>query len=224
MYFDDTVDHSDLDAPTSDAAELGDPAAAAGPGRLTSAQRRARILEAARAEFARVGFQGASTSRIAELAGCSEPMVYKHFAGKRDLFVSALRDSITTFQASFDSALDPTRSSDVRAQALAFVDDQVEDLHFRQLMRLRMLAVSISEDDDVRLTLTTLDVATQARIASFVERGIEQGAFAPDTDPQQVAWTWLGLMLAACYREALEPGTFATTAPYLRRFVASLAP
>ena len=55
--------------------------------RLTADERRARILSAARTEFARAGYHGASTASIARAAGCSEPMLYKHFVGKQALFV-----------------------------------------------------------------------------------------------------------------------------------------
>lgn len=54
--------------------------------RLTADQRRAGILLAARKAFAQRGFHGAGTSEIATAAGCSEPMIYKHFPSKQALF------------------------------------------------------------------------------------------------------------------------------------------
>ncbi|MCB0878867.1 MAG: TetR/AcrR family transcriptional regulator [Thermoleophilia bacterium] len=201
-----------------------DPATArAGNGRLTAPERRDRILRAARSEFARVGYHGASTSAIAELAGCSEPMLYKHFAGKHDLFLSALRDSIAGFQAWFEEVLDSDPSTDAVRQALTVIREQLPDPAFQQLMRLRMLAVSLSDDDEVRATLAELDVRTKRQIIDFVERGIEQGSVARDVDPAYVAWMWISMMLGACYCEALEPGTFALADRYVERFIASLA-
>ena len=51
---------------------------------------------------------------------------------------------------------------------------------------------------------------------------IEQGVVAPGTDAELVAWTWTGITLAACYRDAIEPGTFGAMADVAGRFVDSL--
>ena len=61
--------------------------------RLTSEDRRAEILRAARTVFAQHGFDGASTAVIAAKAGCSEPTLYKHFASKQALFAAVLADA-----------------------------------------------------------------------------------------------------------------------------------
>ncbi|MFZ5670923.1 MAG: TetR family transcriptional regulator [Pseudomonadota bacterium] len=47
---------------------------------------RKRILQAARAAFAELGFAGAATTAIARRAGVTEGALYYHFRNKRDLF------------------------------------------------------------------------------------------------------------------------------------------
>lgn len=47
---------------------------------------RARILDAAQAEFMAEGFAGASTNRILERFGGSKPTMFRHFETKRALF------------------------------------------------------------------------------------------------------------------------------------------
>jgi AcrR family transcriptional regulator len=59
--------------------------------RLDKQERRNSILAAAMPLFARHGFQGTTTRRIAEAAGISEALLYRHFANKRDIYL-ALRD------------------------------------------------------------------------------------------------------------------------------------
>jgi AcrR family transcriptional regulator len=51
--------------------------------RLSAEGRRSAIIDAARVLFARNGFRGTGTSDIAAAAGCSEPMIYKHFESSR---------------------------------------------------------------------------------------------------------------------------------------------
>ena len=193
-------------------------------GRLTSDERRRAIIDAARQEFARVGFQGASTSRIAQLADCSEPMLYKHFRSKHSLFVATLRDSIGHYQEWFDETIGADHASDVTELAHELVQVQMREPEFLELLRMRMLAVALQDDADVREAIVELDRATHERIAGLVERAVRQGQVRPDTDPAYVAWTWLGLMLAACYREAFEPGTFDSMAGNIGRLIESLAP
>lgn len=58
--------------------------------RLTHADRRTSILEAATTAFAAKGFDGARTLEIAEAAGVSEALVYRHFPSKQALYDAVL--------------------------------------------------------------------------------------------------------------------------------------
>jgi AcrR family transcriptional regulator len=54
--------------------------------RLTAAERREAVLEAALAEFAAHGYNGSSTEQIARRVGISQPYVFRLFGTKRNLF------------------------------------------------------------------------------------------------------------------------------------------
>lgn len=54
--------------------------------RLSAAERRQRIEDAATALFAERGYQGASIDEIARRSGVTPPVVYDHFASKQDLY------------------------------------------------------------------------------------------------------------------------------------------
>ncbi|NGO79413.1 TetR/AcrR family transcriptional regulator [Streptomyces sp. YC504] len=56
------------------------------------AQNRAKVLAAARAEFAARGFDGAKVDAIAERAGLTRGAVYSNFSGKRALYFSVLAE------------------------------------------------------------------------------------------------------------------------------------
>lgn len=58
--------------------------------RLKQADRRRSILEAATAEFAAKGFDGARTREIAQAAGISEALLYQHFPSKQALHEAVL--------------------------------------------------------------------------------------------------------------------------------------
>jgi len=55
-------------------------------GRLTSAARRAQLIEIGRSVFARRGYETATVEEIAARAKVSKPIVYEHFGGKEGLY------------------------------------------------------------------------------------------------------------------------------------------
>jgi AcrR family transcriptional regulator len=71
--------------------------------RQTAEERREAVLEAARTEFARSGFHGASTDAIARAAGISQPYLFRLFGSKKDLYIASVRRcyrrTLETFQA-----------------------------------------------------------------------------------------------------------------------------
>jgi AcrR family transcriptional regulator len=185
--------------------------------RLTGDERRRTILTAARSEFARVGYHGASTASIARVAGCSEPMLYKHFRNKQELFLASLRDAIERLHGVFDS--DVEQAATMPEAGRTYVHRVMGDPGFQQLMRLRMLAVTITDQPGVREELEAIEQLTRDRIAAAIEAGMREGTFPADIDPEYVALGWLGFLLASCYRDALHPGTFEDMAVHVDRFL-----
>ena len=67
--------------------------------RMTGDDRRKQILQTAVHLFSTHGFSGTTTRKIAEAAGVSEAMVFKHFSTKEDLYGAILHDSGVQFVA-----------------------------------------------------------------------------------------------------------------------------
>jgi TetR/AcrR family transcriptional regulator len=74
------------------------------PPRLSAADRRSATLSAAAAVFARKGYHGASTERIAQAAGISQPYVVRMFGSKERLFVSLIDDCVERVLEAFRAA------------------------------------------------------------------------------------------------------------------------
>jgi len=62
--------------------------------RLPGPERRERILAAARSVFAAESYERVSVEHIARAAGITKPILYRHFAGKRDLYLAVLEDHL----------------------------------------------------------------------------------------------------------------------------------
>ena len=66
--------------------------------RLTAAERREAVLDAAMAEFAAHGYEGSSTEEIARRAGIARPYVFRFFATKRNLFKAAIKRCLSVLR------------------------------------------------------------------------------------------------------------------------------
>ncbi|HSK40425.1 MAG TPA: helix-turn-helix domain-containing protein, partial [Arenibaculum sp.] len=60
---------------------------------------RARIMRAARDEFAANGLAGARIDRIADMAGTNKRMLYYHVGNKEDLFLAVLEEAYADIRA-----------------------------------------------------------------------------------------------------------------------------
>jgi AcrR family transcriptional regulator len=64
--------------------------------RLSSAARREEIVVAAREVFCAKGFAGGRMRAIAERAGVTEPLLYRHFSSREELYRLAVEDHLAT--------------------------------------------------------------------------------------------------------------------------------
>jgi AcrR family transcriptional regulator len=60
------------------------------PSRLSSEERRQAIVDAVKGVFAEKGFDGTTTRELAQAAGVSEALLYKHFPSKESLYAAML--------------------------------------------------------------------------------------------------------------------------------------
>ena len=82
--------------------------------RLPAAERRQAIVEAALRVFAGGSYSGATTAEIARAAGVSEPILYRHFASKRELYLACLDAAWVRAPAAFDEQLAELGDRDAR--------------------------------------------------------------------------------------------------------------
>ncbi len=64
--------------------------------RVSAADRRLQITEAATKLFARQGFEGTTTRQIAERAGINEALIFRHFPTKEELYWAVIDEKIRT--------------------------------------------------------------------------------------------------------------------------------
>src|ERR1700726_133649 len=75
--------------------------------KLSSEERRAAIIKAVRRVFAEKGFHGTTTRELADAAGVSEALLFKHFPNKEALY--------SAMQLSCCNQKDPERMERIKA-------------------------------------------------------------------------------------------------------------
>jgi AcrR family transcriptional regulator len=159
--------------------------------RLPAAERRQALVETAVRVFAEGSYRGTTTSEIARAAGVSEPILYRHFASKRDLYLAALDHVWAQARAAWEGAL--AEAPDVRAAL-----DIVGSGHFavrdckHQLSELWVQALSeASEDPELRNHLRRHMREVHDFFAALIRRGQEEGVLHADRDPEAEAWAFM---------------------------------
>jgi len=85
--------------------------------RLSATARREQLIDVAVSVFARNGYHTTSMNDVAEAAGVTKPVVYQHFASKRDLYLALLDEVGLRLLTRIAKAT--TEAADGRAQTLA---------------------------------------------------------------------------------------------------------
>jgi AcrR family transcriptional regulator len=155
--------------------------------RLKGPQRKEQILSVATKIFARLGYNGATTHAIADAAGVTEPILYRHFKGKQELFVAIARQmsrqTIKQWQEMISDVPDPVEQLRVIARGfprhLRGLADAYHVIHG---------ALATSRDRKVLTVMKEHYTQIETFFCGIIKRGQEAGAFRRDVDCRMPAW------------------------------------
>src|SRR5512141_647097 len=113
--------------------------------RLNAEARRQAVLDSACQVFSQLSYRGATTAEIAREAGISEPILYRHFGSKRDLYLACLDEAWASFRAGSERAIadDPQKCLGAIADAYMSKGKKI------RLIDLWIQALTISAEDKV---------------------------------------------------------------------------
>jgi TetR/AcrR family transcriptional regulator len=171
--------------------------------RLPAAERRAAVLDCACRVFSRGSYRGSTTAEIAREAGVSEPILYRHFASKRELYLACLEDAWTRLRESVERAI--ADSSDPAEWPLA-IPKAVQALRERRLLPTHLWIQALSEaggDPEIRRYLRAHMREVHAYFRDVLERAQRAGGIAPDRDPDAEAWISVAIGLLRSVEDRL---------------------
>lgn len=160
--------------------------------RLSGAERKQQIIQAAISIMAEYGLPATTTRRIAEEVGVSEPALYKYFPGKKEMLLEALEEVGNRFFATIARAASegdavPDRIYNMSASFYEFVMDHPEE------SMLLFETVTGARDPEIKAKLSDKMLQSITVLAAMFDAGKEQGSVRNDLDTTVAAWQIMSL-------------------------------
>jgi AcrR family transcriptional regulator len=170
------------------------------PSRLAAGDRRESVLRAALPLFAVRGREGTTTRDLARAAGVTEPILYRHFPSKADLFAAVLSRGVARILERMEAAIAGAADAPARLRALADgLPDLLEDLGDE----FRVLNGAAASHDDPE----TAAVVRRAyeRLGAFLSRAVAASGLRRGVSPETAGQLLLEVGLGASLTRPLEP-------------------
>jgi AcrR family transcriptional regulator len=147
--------------------------------RLSAAERRESILDAAVEEFATSGFAGATTADIAKRAGISQPYVFRFFPTKKDLVLAVIDRCTSRTINDWENAMPQPGETRLQTLGRTYLEKLGER---RPELMVHLHAYAFAEDPDVAAAMRH----HLARIYRYVVHLLERdGSPTPHEDAGQ---------------------------------------
>lgn len=163
---------------------------------MAGEDRRLQILAIAVRLFSERGFRGTTTKEIAQAAGVSEAMVFRHFATKEELY-DAILDHKACAQGSFEPALlaaDAIARKDDRAVfeslALGALEHHEKDMHFQRLL----LHSALEKHQLAQMFFEEFVKRVYQFLGNYISERQRDGAFI-EVDPAIIVRAFIGMVM-----------------------------
>ena len=169
---------------------------ATGSARMAGEERRSQILAVAVSLFSQRGFRGTTTKEIAQAAGVSEAMVFRHFATKEELY-AAILDHKACSHENFDPAVmaaEAIKRKDDRAVfeslALGALNHHEKDPEFQRLL----LHSALEKHQLSEMFFNEFVRRVYEFLGAYIRERQRDGAFM-EVDPAIVVRCFIGMVM-----------------------------
>nr|WP_314172200.1 helix-turn-helix domain-containing protein [Streptomyces sp. DSM 40971] len=165
------------------------------------------MLDAAEERMRTIGLARATTKEIARSANCSEAALYKHFAGKEEIFVDVLKERLPPLNLLLEQLNDQDAAGDGPA-ARSVEQNLVEIARRAALFYERSFPIAASlfaepkllqRHDEAMRSLGTGPHKPVEALAGYLRAEREAGRIRAGADPEAAA----ALLLGACNQRAI---------------------
>jgi AcrR family transcriptional regulator len=156
--------------------------------RLPAAERREALVDAALRVFSEGSYAGATTAQIAREAGVSEPILYRHFASKRELYFACLDEAWRRIRVRIEESIEELGAAEGwRAMGPATMREMKV-----LVPSLWMQAITeAGEDAEIRRHVRGHMSEVHDFFADILRRVQADGGVHRDRDPEAEAWVFV---------------------------------
>jgi AcrR family transcriptional regulator len=162
---------------------------------MNGEKRRQQIADVAAELFSKRGFSGTTTKEIADKAGVSEAIIFRHFATKHDLYAAILDQKVHVAVGRVQEHL---KEAAARKDDKAFFGSlAVELLEFHHADRsfMRLLLFSALEGHDLsRIFFDSTVVRLRQTLIRYIRQRIADGAYRK-IDPAVASRAFIGMLM-----------------------------
>jgi AcrR family transcriptional regulator len=172
--------------------------------RLTAEERRAAVLECACGIFSKGSYRGTTTAEIARRAGVTEPILYRHFQSKRDLYLACLDSAWVDTRQLWEDAVgaEPDPALWMTAMGAAYLKAAKERHGLVANLWVQALTEA-SDDAEIRKYLKRHMREVHEFVVAVLRRSQEAGGIPKDRDAEAEAWIFISLGLLATVSKRL---------------------
>jgi AcrR family transcriptional regulator len=154
------------------------------------------VLKVAGAIFTRGSYRGTTTAEIARSAGVTEPILYRHFPSKRDLYLACLEAAWEDTKEMWNAAIaaEPDPAQWLGAMGAAYLKAAKERPGVIASLWVNALTEA-SDDAEIRKHLKRHMRDVHRFVADVVVRAQTAGGVPRDRDSEAEAWIFIALGL-----------------------------
>src|SRR3954463_1442022 len=174
--------------------------------RLPASKRREQLLDVAAELFAQNGYARATTAQLAKAAGVTEPIIYRHFDSKRDLFVALIERTGRETIAVWEQDLADAEDSAQRLRTLIGDNPMVTE-RGRFAYRVILQAISEVEDPVIHDALRNHIKSLHAFLSEELEEAQKDHKVTGRFSAELIAWVLIHIGLGYGVLDAMSiPG------------------
>ena len=164
--------------------------------RLPAKERRTAVVETACRVFAKSSYRGSTTAQIARETGVTEPVLYRHFASKRELYLACLAAAWDQLRLLWDEALEREKDPGMWLATLGQTYLQGRAADRIILIDLWIQALTEAADDlEIRRGLREQVREVHSFVADVIRRAQKAGGIVAGRDADAEAWIFVSLGL-----------------------------
>ena len=163
--------------------------------RLPAEERKAAVLDCACGTFSTGSYRGTTTAEIAREAGVTEPVLYRHFASKRALYLAVLDESWRRLRALWDAAVErePDPRFWVGAMGRAYLEAKDPKVMCADLWMQAL--IEASDDAEIRKFIRKQMRDVHGYVSDVIRRSQAAGGVLPARDASAEAWIFISIGL-----------------------------